>query len=369
MDKNYEYITFGQIQKIKQMSYEKGGREIEFFEAVERLVNGGKTYHGTPKVPDFLSWNLISLSEFKELIYQIPIPTQEILSLTRKIDKENIYLPVQNPVQISMESCYNTPSLIVLPYFLIVYVLEGSCILNYKNTARHLKKGELAVLPPNLPYSLITSPKDFVITIISEKEQFKKNFIDTLHHNNILADFFRKVILQESDDVFFFMLPPSRDVKNIIQHLFAEFVKRDIYSESLFYSYLQIFYGNIVRAMKNNYSYFAKQKENSGKASMPAILEYINQNYQELTLSMLSEYFHYESSYLSRLIKKTTGRNYTSILNEIRVNQAVNLLQSTTQSIEEIAYKTGFNSADHFTYTFKKYQHCSPSTFRKVQKN
>lgn len=365
MSKKYHYITYEQIQNTKIEHYTKTTSGMSFKDAVLHLIESGKCPFGIPKYPDFLSWNLHNTKDLRNLIYQIPICPSEILQVKEHTYDNVKHLFTHNRVQISMESCYTDNQLISTEYFSIFYVLEGNCILRLTHSERIMQCGELCIVPPDTPYSIFTEPENLVINIISDKAHFKQNFNGLLYHDNIVSSFFRKSLFQESKECIYFMFPPTKDIRSIIQHLFAEFVSKDTYSETIFNNYLQIFYANIIRSTETTYDFYAGQKETNARILMPAILEYITQNYHLLTLNRLASYFHYEQAYMSKLIKLTTGKNYSKIITDLKIKEAQNLLLNTDLKIQEIAEQTGFNSADHFTYTFKKEVGISPRNYRR----
>lgn len=98
---------------------------------------------------------------------------------------------------------------------------------------------------------------------------------------------------------------------------------------------------------------------------MPVILRYIQNHCQSLSLGQLAEVFHYERSYLGKEIKKYTGVSFTELITGCRLQIAHSLLENSKKSIEEIAALSGYQSADHFSRTFKKVYSCSPSDYRK----
>lgn len=361
----YDYVLYGEIQNIKRKYYEESSTKMSFRSALEQLIADKKHKHGTPKTPDFLSWNLRNYKELRALIWQIPIPLSDVLDVKQYITDNITHLSTKNKVQISLESCYSPEQLISIDYFAVTYVLDGSCLLSLKNTKHTMQAGELCILPPGTPYSVFTRPEDLVINIISDQTQFEENFHALLYHDNIVSAFFRNALFQNTKECIFFMLPPTKDIRSIIQHLFAEFVKRDAYSNTLFHNYLEIFYANIIRSTESTYDYYSDQKEKSARILMPAILEYMTHNYHTLTLELLAMHFHYESSYLSKLIKASTGKNYSTIITELKIREASELLLTTDKKIEEIAEITGYNSADHFTWSFKKITGMSPRAYRK----
>ena len=97
------------------------------------------------------------------------------------------------------------------------------------------------------------------------------------------------------------------------------------------------------------------------------ILEYINSNYQNssLTLSSIAERFWVNPSYLSRYFKTYMGINIVQYIRSMRIFYAKSLLQSSDMSIAEVAEMVGIKSASHFSKIFENEVGESPSKFRK----
>lgn len=57
MPKDNRYVTFGQIQKVKEQHFANTGNRLSFPDAIRILVNKNNAFEGEPEIPDFLSWN------------------------------------------------------------------------------------------------------------------------------------------------------------------------------------------------------------------------------------------------------------------------------------------------------------------------
>ena len=96
------------------------------------------------------------------------------------------------------------------------------------------------------------------------------------------------------------------------------------------------------------------------------LLSYIDMHFQEeLHLSSLAEKFRLNPTYCSELFKKVTEKTYPEYLSKLRIKHACRLLESTSMSLQQVAYKTGFSDNYYFTKVFKKTIGCPPSEFRK----
>jgi len=66
-----------------------------------------------------------------------------------------------------------------------------------------------------------------------------------------------------------------------------------------------------------------------------------------------------------RRFKKATGETPISYLQQLRVEMAKRLLETTPMTIEEITFKSGYEDVSSFRKLFKKCSGLSPSTYRK----
>ena len=95
------------------------------------------------------------------------------------------------------------------------------------------------------------------------------------------------------------------------------------------------------------------------------IVLYIRENIAEIKSNeQVARTFGYHPIYLSSLVKEKTGKTLHSIILEERVRLACRFLQFTDNSVEDIAFNSGFSSRNHFCTTFKKFTGLSPLTYR-----
>ncbi|MGN0405179.1 MAG: response regulator [Bariatricus sp.] len=104
----------------------------------------------------------------------------------------------------------------------------------------------------------------------------------------------------------------------------------------------------------------------SRESVMDSILQYIRHNYSEnLKLGTIAELFGYNSSYLGKIFNKTTGKNFNSFVDEVRVEESKRLLKENEYKVYEIAQMVGYTNVDYFHKKFKKYVGMSPAEYRK----
>lgn len=92
---------------------------------------------------------------------------------------------------------------------------------------------------------------------------------------------------------------------------------------------------------------------------------YIDEHYfEELTLSILAEQFHVESSYFSRLFRQETGENVMLYIAKTRMAKAKEYMEDENRSLTEIAFLTGYDDYTYFNRVFRKMTGMSPREYR-----
>ncbi len=94
------------------------------------------------------------------------------------------------------------------------------------------------------------------------------------------------------------------------------------------------------------------------------ILEHLD---EKLTVNRMAEFTHMVPQSFCRWFKKHSGHSFVSFLNQTRIERVCQLLATSDNSIQNIAFSCGFESLSHFNRTFKSIKECSPRTFRKTK--
>jgi hypothetical protein len=86
-----------------------------------------------------------------------------------------------------------------------------------------------------------------------------------------------------------------------------------------------------------------------------------------LNLKEISKGLSIHPAYLSREFSKYfDDLSFGEYIRKLRIEKAIELLRSSTYSLSEIAYLTGFSDQSHFTRIFKKHTGMQPSVYKKV---
>jgi AraC-like DNA-binding protein len=108
----------------------------------------------------------------------------------------------------------------------------------------------------------------------------------------------------------------------------------------------------------------AKKKIPGWAAELKEIIQdHIDTN---LSLKEISKGLEINPSYISREFSKYfDDLSFGEYIRKLRIEKAIELMQSSRHTLTEIAYLTGFSDQSHFTRIFKIYSGQNPSAYRK----
>ncbi|MCB5387276.1 AraC family transcriptional regulator [Blautia glucerasea] len=272
-------------------------------------------------------------------------------------------------VSIRKHPCY-FPELIHEHRFIeIAYVFKGSCrqkiyFENQKPEQIDLKEGELCILPPGLKHSISVTDESIVVNILIRSEIMQKKLTSLVAGNHILFDFFIYTLYENTlPNYIFFNTEKSDTIRNLIIDMMLELCENRMYSQKVIHLMLGLFFTYLQR----DYSHTMRFSGQSGKGIcyVPQIIAYMHENYQNTSVEDVVQHFHISKSYLSRIFKQHTKTTPVQMLQEIRLSHGCEFLENTQLSVQEIAYKTGYNDVTFFIRIFHKKYGVTPLQYRK----
>lgn len=150
---------------------------------------------------------------------------------------------------------------------------------------------------------------------------------------------------------------------NSIADLTIHFIQR--YFNKAVAQHIQRHFSHEVRKDYEAVSFFESQNNTHPDEDILQLQLWLKGNVDKNTsLNDMAEYCRMSTRNLSRRFKQATGKTPQQYLLAARLNIARDLLQSSNLSIGDIADKTGFNDASHFSQRFQTFFSSTPSEFR-----
>ncbi len=88
---------------------------------------------------------------------------------------------------------------------------------------------------------------------------------------------------------------------------------------------------------------------------------------EDITVKSLSELFFLDSNYLGNAFQKQFERSIKDFINYQRIQNALELMERTGQTVYEIAFACGYNNYNHFYKMFERFTGVTPSQFKRTQ--
>jgi two-component system response regulator YesN len=112
-----------------------------------------------------------------------------------------------------------------------------------------------------------------------------------------------------------------------------------------------------------------RERTDTAKLITEKAIQYINDNYgnQELSVDVICGILNVSAAYFSTIFKKETGMGFVYYLTKVRMEQALRLLNTTSEKAYTIAGQVGYSEPNYFSYVFKKEYGMSPSKYRASQ--
>lgn len=145
-------------------------------------------------------------------------------------------------------------------------------------------------------------------------------------------------------------------VNNLFQSIDDElFFKKNLY-DNVAESYMDVILAIVYRNCK---------KSDEKDTEWDKLIDYLNHNYQQVTLSEAADYLSVTKEHFCRLFKKKYGITLGDYLKRLKVQRAQELLLNTDQNILDISVSLGYASPGKFFKDFKRFTDLTPAQFRK----
>jgi AraC-like DNA-binding protein len=97
-----------------------------------------------------------------------------------------------------------------------------------------------------------------------------------------------------------------------------------------------------------------------------SIIKYVHENYRrnDFYLGSLTSHYNLSETYLSLFFKECTGENFIAYVEQLRLQDACELLKNLSVSIETITSLVGYSSSHAFRRAFKRRFGISPTEYR-----
>lgn len=231
-------------------------------------------------------------------------------------------------------------------WFEIYHLIDGACQYLVKDTIYAIAPGDIVLIPAYHTHKVSYNSACHSKLLINVANTFLPPFIDNLIQT--------RGYIYRNPEVVDTLHPLLKNIEN-------EYLHWDDYSNYMMSSYIQVFFGTLMR----NQNYYENDRI-CNNIYIDKILSYVKKNYSSnITLTQTAKDYSLSPEHLSRIFKQETGLTFHDYLTNIRLKEAECLLKQRKMTISEIAFSCGFNDSNYFSTKFKNLYGISPFRFRK----
>ena len=275
------------------------------------------------------------------------------------------WIKTTNGVAVTLHSPAFASSSDVLPphkhdFYELSYVYSGEYVNELANERYLQQPNTLTLMGPEAIHSSSTRSKnDIVFNIIIERSVAEKIFISILSKNNPFYKFFLDSVYGINDLKPFLIFNCSDKLTHLVHEIIAEYFDKNEFFEDIILVKLTELFIEVAR----HHEFSSDINDNENHLSTQ-LLSYIQDHYSTVTLDELASAFNYSTSYISRMIKTHTHKNFSELILEIRLDNACNYLRKSELSVHNIMSLVGYGDINHFNKIFRAKYNTSPSKYR-----
>lgn len=251
-------------------------------------------------------------------------------------------------------------------YVEVVYMCEGHTEHIINGDKVTLNQGELLFLNQNATQEILPAGgNDIAVNFIIIPEFFDQSLKMIGEEENMVRNFIIGCLRGEDHNVGYlhFKVADVLPIQNLVENLIWTLTNKQQNKRSI----NQITMGLLFLQLINHTNKVTAGKNHFEQELLFAVYRFIDEHYKDGMLSSLAEELHLDLYWLSRTIKKLTGKTYTELVQTKRLNQVAFLLNNTNMPISDVGYAVGYNNLSYFYRIFKNRYGISPKQYRKIE--
>ena len=344
------------------------GIPYSFYDAVLELWTK-REFHKAKELPSvaFAEWDVEDLDAFDPLMEQTPVD----LNIFKEsfVQKHSATKAQEQLVAMDMiparQALNHVQGIHQHNSFEMIYAMRGCAVLQYEGGNRTLPQGTFCLVSPKFMHDVSIDWDCQLISIPFTSQSIEAVLHNLLWQDNAMMSFLRSGLEGKLSGFQIFSAADELSVRNIIRNIFHECYAHEAYSQQIQSNYIGILFAQMLRQCGHTIEQYGEHRKQEGQPSVQVVLKYIESNYRTSSLNEIAKHFHYEPSYLGRLIKAGTGKKYTDIVRSLRLDEAKRLLCTTDLSVEEVAEKAGYGSTVQMFRIFRSVEEITPGEYRK----
>lgn len=245
-------------------------------------------------------------------------------------------------------------------YVEVVYMVQGTTTHIANGKTIILQPGELLFFGQGARQEILPAgEKDIAVNFIILPQFFDRALEMLAEGETPLRKFIVDSLRGDNANCLYFQVADVPVIQNLMENLIWTLTGETFSNRR---SICQTTMGLLFMELLNHTDRLASQ--NSEEAAIVRVLRYIEENYPTGSLTEIAGELHYDLYWLSREIKRRTGKTFKELLQEKRLTQAVYYLTHTTLRVDEIGEAVGYSNLSYFHRIFQEKFKVTPKKYR-----
>lgn len=251
-------------------------------------------------------------------------------------------------------------------FFEINIITRGMGKHYISNNCIDAKMGDVFIIPPNASHGYTGGEGFDVLHVLVSNKFIEKNMSDFQMLPSFSALFSAEPLLRAKSDKALHLKLTERqfgDIKPILTQALKYDKSRTVFHSLILNGSALAIISLLCRAYTENSENYSAS---GGDKSFINAISYIHEHYHEkITIDELARIACLSRSSFVRKFKKICGMTPLDYITKRRIEVAEYMLLNTNFPLLDIAYKSGFYDAAHFSRAFIRYKGVSPYVYKK----
>ena len=224
-------------------------------------------------------------------------------------------------------------------FYELIYVQTGKCLQTLQDgSCVKLKKGQCCLIRPGEAHCVQRIDEgDVILKAVIPRELFDRCVCDiTLPEEGL--------VVFEQTSLF---------AEYLFIRLLRESHMREAYHQTAISALLSLLFCELVR-----------RREPKEAARLHFYDDYFRNDLKQASLDHFAREYGYTPAYASRSVKRQTGKKFSELLCEYRMQRAAELLSSSDMSVEDIAFEIGYKVPSALYRQFNTHFGMTPNEYR-----
>lgn len=245
----------------------------------------------------------------------------------------------------------------------LIYIYQGEMRQTINEQPLTLAKGDVLLINQFAKHEIDAAGHDDIIINFIIKTDFFGRLMSLFDEDNIISNFILSSVngKKKYGEHIHFKVGDIDSIQSVMHVIISEIYS----SNNLKEVRVNFLVGLLITELLSNVqssNYHINGSYNESLAM--AVLKYIDTDYKTASLKEISAQLNQPNYKVSKLIKDFTGKNFSELLVEKRIDVLIHLLKHTNHSIIDVINMTGYENASHCYKMFKEKYKMSIKEYR-----